>query len=54
MFSSGTQETVTPLKESAVWVEETVSVGPRPLSMAAFTQEDPLQLSSEGNEYGEL
>lgn len=40
-----------PTKESPVWVDETVSVGPRPLSMTAYQQEDPLQISVEGNEY---
>ncbi|CAG7725259.1 unnamed protein product [Allacma fusca] len=46
----GFQETIGPTKECAVWVDETVSVGPRPLSMATYQQEDPLQISVEGNE----
>lgn len=46
----GFQEIIGPSKESAVWVDETVSIGPRPLSMAAYQQEDPLQISVEGNE----
>ena len=50
-YFSGFQETVGPTKESAVWVDETISVGPRPLSMATCQQEDPLQISVEGNEY---
>ena len=45
----GFQETIGPTKESAVWVDETISVGPR-LSMATYQQEDPLQISVEGNE----
>lgn len=44
------ETSVGPTKESPVWVDETVSVGPRPLSMTAYQQEDPLQISVEGNE----
>jgi len=43
------ETSVGPTKESAVWVDETVSSGLRPLSISV-QQEDPLQISVEGNE----
>jgi exocyst complex component 2 len=44
----GYMETVGPLKESAVWVEEETSAwGRRALSPAAMQQQDPLGLSVE-------
>lgn len=47
-------ETVGPLKESAVWVEETplqsIAWGRRTITQTGFSQEDPLGLSIEGNE----
>lgn len=47
-------ETIGPLKESAVWIEEsptqTLSWGRRTLTQSGYTQEDPLGLSIEGNE----
>ncbi|ODM94952.1 Exocyst complex component 2, partial [Orchesella cincta] len=49
-FRGYLEASVGPTKESPVWVDETVSVGPRPLSMTAYQQEDPLQISVEGND----
>lgn len=50
----GYHETVGPLKESAVWVEETplpgLSWGHRSLSHSSYHLEDPLGLSVEDNE----
>ncbi|XP_017477844.1 PREDICTED: exocyst complex component 2 [Rhagoletis zephyria] len=47
-------ETIGPLKESAVWIEESPSQnfawGRRTLAQSVLTQEDPLGLSIEGNE----
>ncbi|XP_064542046.1 exocyst complex component 2 [Drosophila montana] len=47
-------ETIGPLKESAVWIEESPSQnfawGRRTLTQSGLTQEDPLGLSIEGNE----
>ncbi|XP_017004132.2 exocyst complex component 2 [Drosophila takahashii] len=47
-------ETIGPLKESAVWIEESPSQnfawGRRTLAQSGLTQEDPLGLSIEGNE----
>lgn len=44
-------ETIGPLKESAVWIEEPTSLawGRRTLGPTKYTQEDPLGLSIEGN-----
>lgn len=52
---SGYQETMGPLKESAVWVDETIFLNmafgrKRPMSPASALQDDPLGLSVEGNE----
>jgi hypothetical protein len=44
------EPSVSVTKECAVWIDETISVGPRPLSMSTYQQEDPLQISVEGNE----
>ncbi|GBP94707.1 Exocyst complex component 2 [Eumeta japonica] len=50
----GYHETVGPVKESAVWVEEAAPPvmpwGRRPMSPAAYTPPDPLGLSTEGDE----
>lgn len=50
----GYHETIGPLKESAVWVEEApvhgFMYGRRALSPTSYQQEDPLGLSVEGNE----
>ncbi|XP_054278287.1 exocyst complex component 2 [Macrosteles quadrilineatus] len=50
----GYHETIGPLKESAVWVEEaplqTLAWGLRSLSPTSYQVEDPLGLSVEGNE----
>ncbi|KAK4306275.1 hypothetical protein Pmani_021897 [Petrolisthes manimaculis] len=51
----GYQETMGPLKESAVWVDETIFLNmafgrKRPMSPASALQEDPLGLSVEGND----
>ena len=51
----GLQEAMGPLKESAVWVDETIFLNmafgrKRPLSPSGILQEDPLGLSTEGNE----
>ncbi|XP_076044833.1 exocyst complex component secretory 5 [Oratosquilla oratoria] len=51
----GYQETMGPLKESAVWVDETVILNmafgrKRPMSPTSGLQDDPLGLSVEGNE----
>ncbi|XP_030384774.1 exocyst complex component 2 [Scaptodrosophila lebanonensis] len=47
-------ETIGPLKESAVWIEESspqnFAWGRRTLTQSGLTQEDPLGLSIEGNE----
>lgn len=47
-------ETVGPLKESAVWVEESpmqsLAWGRRTLAPTGYSQEDPLGLSIEGND----
>lgn len=47
-------ETIGPLKESAVWVEESpmqsLAWGRRTLAPTAYSQEDPLGLSIEGND----
>lgn len=47
-------ETIGPMKESAVWIEESpmqsLAWGRRTLSPTSYTQEDPLGLSIEGNE----
>lgn len=52
---SGYHETIGPMKESAVWVEEaplqTLAWGRRSLSPTSYQQEDPLGLSVEENEY---
>lgn len=46
-------ETIGPLKESAVWIEESsiqsLAWGRRSLAPAKYSQEDPLGLSIEGN-----
>lgn len=51
----GYHETIGPMKESAVWVEEAPMQsfvwGRRTLSPTNYQQEDPLGLSVEGNEY---
>jgi len=50
----GYHETIGPMKESAVWVEEApmqnLGWGRRALSPTNYQQEDPLGLSVEGNE----
>ncbi|XP_063241728.1 exocyst complex component 2 [Bacillus rossius redtenbacheri] len=50
----GYHETIGPMKESAVWVEEaplqTLAWGRRSLSPTSYQQEDPLGLSVEGND----
>ena len=50
----GYHETIGPMKESAVWVEEapvqSFMWGRRALSPTNYQQEDPLGLSVEGNE----
>ncbi|XP_014471188.1 PREDICTED: exocyst complex component 2 [Dinoponera quadriceps] len=50
----GYHETIGPMKESAVWVEEapmqTIVWGRRTLSPTNYQQEDPLGLSVEGND----
>lgn len=48
----GYHETIGPMKESAVWVEEAplFSWGRHALSPSSYQQEDPLGLSVEGNE----
>lgn len=50
----GYHETIGPMKESAVWVEEapmqSLGWGRRALSPTNYQQEDPLGLSVEGNE----
>lgn len=50
----GYHETIGPMKESAVWVEEapiqSLGWGRRALSPTTYQQEDPLGLSVEGNE----
>ena len=51
----GYQETMGPLKESAVWVDETIFLNmafgrKRPMSPASVLQDDPLGLSVEGHE----
>lgn len=47
-------ETIGPLKESAVWIEESpmqsLAWGRRSLAPTSYTQEDPLGLSIEGND----
>uniref|UniRef100_A0AAG5CUS3 Exocyst complex component 2 n=1 Tax=Anopheles atroparvus TaxID=41427 RepID=A0AAG5CUS3_ANOAO len=47
-------ETIGPMKESAVWIEESpmqsLAWGRRTLAPTGYTQEDPLGLSNEGNE----
>lgn len=51
----GYQETMGPLKESAVWVDETIFLNmafgrKRPMSPTSALQDDPLGLSVEGND----
>ncbi|KAG0730531.1 Exocyst complex component 2 [Chionoecetes opilio] len=51
----GYQETMGPLKESAVWVDETIFLNmafgrKRPMSPASVLQDDPLGLSVEGHD----
>lgn len=50
----GNHEIIGPLKESAVWIEEAPTQnfawGRRTLVQSVLTQEDPLGLSTEGNE----
>ncbi|KAK8724030.1 hypothetical protein OTU49_011406 [Cherax quadricarinatus] len=51
----GYQETMGPLKESAVWVDETIFLNmafgrKRPMSPTSVLQDDPLGLSVEGND----
>jgi len=50
----GYHETIGPMKETAVWVEEapmeSLGWGRRALSPTNYQQEDPLGLSVEGNE----
>lgn len=50
----GNHEVIGPLKESAVWIDEAPSQnfawGRRTLVQSVLTQEDPLGLSTEGNE----
>ncbi|XP_063890130.1 LOW QUALITY PROTEIN: exocyst complex component 2-like [Scylla paramamosain] len=51
----GYQETMGPLKESAVWVDETIFLNmafgrKRPMSPASALQDDPLGLSVEGHD----
>ena len=51
----GYQETMGPLKESAVWVDENTFLNmtfgrKRPMSPTATLHDDPLGLSVEGNE----
>ena len=50
----GNNEIIGPLKESAVWIDEAPSQnfawGRRTLVQSVLTQEDPLGLSTEGNE----
>ncbi|XP_966441.2 exocyst complex component 2 [Tribolium castaneum] len=49
----GYHETIGPMKESAVWVEETTPLfvwGRHSLSPSSYQQEDPLGLSVEGND----
>ncbi|GAB0097923.1 Exocyst complex component 2 [Sergentomyia squamirostris] len=47
-------ETIGPMKESAVWIEESpmqsLAWGRRSLAPSGYTQEDPLGLSTEGND----
>lgn len=47
-------ESIGPMKESAVWIEESpmqsLAWGRRSLAPAGYSQEDPLGLSTEGNE----
>lgn len=47
-------ETIGPLKESAVWIEESpmqsLAWGRRSLAPTSYIQEDPLGLSIEGND----
>lgn len=47
-------ESIGPMKESAVWIEETpmqsLAWGRRSMAPSGYTQEDPLGLSIEGNE----
>ena len=54
----GYHETIGPMKESAVWVEEaplqTLAWGRRSLSPTSYQQEDPLGISVEENEYAFL
>ncbi|XP_045542416.1 exocyst complex component 2 [Papilio machaon] len=51
----GYHESVGPMKESAVWVEEaappSLPWGRRPMSPTAYTPPDPLGLSTEGDDY---
>ncbi|XP_045529762.1 exocyst complex component 2 [Pieris brassicae] len=51
----GYHESIGPVKESAVWVEETAPPalpwGRRPMSPTAYTPPDPLGLSTEGDDY---
>lgn len=50
----GYHESIGPVKESAVWVEEaappSLPWGRRPMSPATYTPPDPLGLSTEGDE----
>lgn len=47
-------ETIGPMKESAVWVEESplqnFAFGRRSMAPTGYTQDDPLGLSIEGND----
>lgn len=51
---SGYHESIGPVKESAVWVEEaappSLQWGRRPMSPTIYTPPDPLGLSTEGDE----
>lgn len=52
--SSGYHESIGPVKESAVWVEEaappSLPWGRRPMSPTTYTPPDPLGLSTEGED----
>lgn len=52
-LTTGYHETIGPMKESAVWVEEAPLLliwGRRSLSPSSYQHEDPLGLSVEGND----
>lgn len=49
-FFKGYHETIGPMKESAVWVEENLLWSRRSMSPSSYQQEDPLGLSVEEND----